>query len=237
MLPSKLAVSGGIVYWMDPDHGQISRADATTGALLPPLTVGPAPAQTTGGQPGTIDAPVLDASIAIYEAGASSQILFERRGWSGNTFRKCNLDGSNIQSISFPTGSGFLSGFASAITCDSVNGKFYWTRPNNDQTAIFRSDLDGNNPERAVAPVDSCDCDIYTITAMAIDSFGTGRLYWYESLSNRIVYENLTDLPDLSAAHLHQVITNAKCNLDGRSTPPGASCTTRPAAGNKVGRD
>jgi hypothetical protein len=206
--PTRLAFAGGILYWVDPSTGTIARADAATGATLPSVVNFGPPQQTCSCQSVPGDGQLLDNKIAIYDAGANSKLVFRRQAWGQTNFVTANLDGSGVNLVTLGNASP-TAFFIDTMAVDSLNGKIYWSTPSTTQTAINRCNIDGSGNETVVTPVDTCNCDFYRVTALAIDTFGTGRVYWYESLSNRIVYENLTDLPDLSAAHLHPVLFGA----------------------------
>lgn len=176
--PDKLAVAGGIVYWMDPGHGQIARANASTGALLTPLTVGVAP---TAGVGSPTSPPYLDSAFAVYDAGANSRILFHQLG-TPDRFRTCLLDGSGLADITL---SSLSSSGTTAMAMDSVHGKMYWAVLANPWK-INSCDPDGNNAQTVYT-----GSGFHTIGDLTIDPTGTGKIYWWDSTVNQIGRANL----------------------------------------------
>ncbi len=185
--PGQVAVAGGIAYWVDPSNGQIGRIDAATGTALSPLQVGIVPRQLSGVQSADPNSALLDAKLAVYDAGASSRIIFQQHGWGQETFRACNLDGSAAPAPFLPTG--FSSTGTTAMTVDSVHAKFYWAKAVVDgsaasgSAAIYRCDLDGSNAETVVTITDPLNSgESYVIESISIDTSGTGKVYWVQSV-------------------------------------------------------
>lgn len=167
--PGALAVVGGNVFWIDPSEGQIGRA-SVGGGLLSPLQVGVIPPQTVGQV--AEDAPLLAPLLAAYDAGAASKLYFLERRFFPSRVKRCNPDGSNIETVmESSTGSPPVSNML-AMTIDSVNGRFYWSRIQGDGS-INSSDLDGGARQSLVTIVGG------RATALAVDGAG-GKLYWYE---------------------------------------------------------
>ena len=180
--PGQVAVAGGVAYWVDPSNGQIGRVDTTTGSGLAPLQVGIVPRQLSGVQANDPNSKLLDAKLAVYDAGVNSKIVFQQHGWGQETFRTCNVDGTGAANLVLPTG--FFSNATTAMTVDSVNAKFYWSKIIAGGSAeIYRSDLDGNNPETVITISDPLNSgESYVIESIAIDTAGTGKVYWVQSV-------------------------------------------------------
>jgi hypothetical protein len=172
-VPDRLAIAGGIAYWVDPGHGQIGRADVGTGAALAPLTVGSAP---TAGVGSPTSPPYLDTLLAV----SNSQIFFHQLG-SPDAFRTCALDGSGVASLTL---SSLSSANTTAMAYDGTNAKLYWaTRAN--PWRINRCDPDGNNAETVYT---GTGYDL--IQSLAVDS-ANGKVYWSDATANMIARMNL----------------------------------------------
>ncbi len=183
--PGQVVVAGGVAYWVDPSSGQIGRVDTTTGSPLSPLQVGIVPQQLSGVQATDPNSRLLDPKLAVYDAGANSKLVFQQHGWGQETFRTCNADGTGATDIVLPVG--FSSAGTTAMAVDSVNAKFYWAKfvnqPAAGSAAIFRCDLDGNNVETVVTVSDPLDSgESYVIESISVDTFGTGKVYWAQSV-------------------------------------------------------
>ena len=87
--------------------------------------------------------------------------------WIQGCLVRANLDGSNIEELSF-NGDSIIPG----IALDLVRGKVYWT----DIGAIERADLDGKNREIVVGSYLN-NVDLYDL---ALDVDG-GKIYWTDS--------------------------------------------------------
>ena len=191
--PGRLAVMGGVVYWVEPSEGQIRRASTSTGALLSPLQIATIPQQTTGGQSTTNDAPCLSDRIAVYNAGVNSKIYCFVRAFGGTKIFRCNTDGSGVEDV-IASGSPGPNG-TTAMAVDSVNGVLYWSQPLYDTqtftpyTQINSSALDGTNRQAfVILPTQDRISDI------TVDTFGTGKVYWSNTTADSIQRADLTGM-------------------------------------------
>ncbi|HMN40777.1 MAG TPA: GC-type dockerin domain-anchored protein [Phycisphaerales bacterium] len=176
--PERLALAGGIVYWMDPGLGQIGRADAASGALLAPIAVGVVP---QGGPGSPTSPPYLDTSLVVHDAGAGSRILFYQKG-TPTTFRSCHLDGSGLADVTL---SSLSAAGTTAMAVDSVHARMYWATLANPWR-INSCDIDGANAQTIYTGT-----GFQSVTALAVDPSGAGKVYWFSATNNEIGRANL----------------------------------------------
>jgi hypothetical protein len=175
--PARLVVANGVLHWVDPSEGQIARASLATGQILTPLQVGTIPQQTTEGQSVTGDAPLLDQTVAAYDAGPASKLFLFRKAFGEARIRRCDLDGSNVIDVVNPA-------FGTrALTVDNPTAKLYWSALTGGTGKVFSANLDGTG---VATVLDTGDVNL--ITALAVDSLG-GWLYWFDA-SNGILFRS-----------------------------------------------
>ncbi len=172
--PAALAVAQGKVFWVDPSEGQIKGADTTTGAMIPPLQVGVIPPQTQGQI--AEDGPLLGSFIAPYHAGANSKLYFLEKRFFPWRIKRCNLDGSQLETVRTSGDIGPTIGAMQTFAVDSVNGTIWWSRPEENGT-INRCDINGQNAQTIIT------LESTRATSLAVDGIG-GKVYWHEPVAN-----------------------------------------------------
>jgi hypothetical protein len=179
--PAAIAVADGKVFWVDPSEGQIKGADTTTGAMITPLQVGVIPPQTQGQI--EEDAPLLGSFIAADHDGANSKLYFLEKRFFPWRIKRCNLDGTQLETVRASGDPGPSIGAMLTFAVDSVNNTMWWSRPEENGT-INRCDLDGQNAQTIIS------LESTRATSLAVDGIG-GKVYWHEPVANSLNRCNL----------------------------------------------